>query len=373
MKEWITPVLVIVGLIIVGFGIRALIIKKSVNNPDIAATEQAAGEQKGSGTSVENLPKGEGNPNDKGPKEGDEKEKPRTNPGDPEDWEEQNHPFQGYPPESAPDKEIMIKFAKARAEHPQDDMVAIAEGDFSMGDDAISMSSPSRRVFVKAFKVMRYEVTNALYQKFVKDTGHRQPELLDDWAVQYSWREQTYPKGTGDLPVTLVSQKDAQAYCKWADMRLPTEIEWEKAARGTRGNRFPWGNEWDGRKAHTVERFSGALKNDQDWSDFVEKHEKEEGTGSMFRAFPVGSYPEDRSEYGVHDLHGNVSEWVDGTFDSYEGGKKEASLLFGKDTVAIVRGNSFANRDYAASSAVRYPFMREHFDGSIGFRCAIDD
>jgi formylglycine-generating enzyme required for sulfatase activity len=371
MKEWITPVLVILGLIVVGFGIRALIIDRS-KAPAADAQSNAPDDESGPDEAVK-LPPGEGNPNDKGPKEGDEKEAPRTDPGEPEAWEDKNHPFFGYPEESAPAKEIQIKFAKARAEHPPDDMVAISEGDFTMGDDKIAASAPARQVFAKAFKIMRYEVANALYQKFVKDTGHRQPELLDDWALPYSWREQTYPKGTADLPVTLVSHKDAAAYCKWAGMRLPTEIEWEKASRGAKGNRYPWGMKWDGRKAHTVERFSGPLADEKAWSAFADSHETAEDSGSIFRALAVGSYPEDRSQYGVSDLHGNVSEWVDAEFVAYEGGDGKASALFGDDKVAIVRGNSFANRDYAAPAAVRFPFLKEHFDGSIGFRCAIDD
>jgi formylglycine-generating enzyme required for sulfatase activity len=216
-------------------------------------------------------------------------------------------------------------------------------------------------------------VTNALYQEFVKETGHRQPKLPDEWASKYNWRGQSYPNGMGDVPVTLVSYKDAEAYCKWADMRLPTGAEWEKAARGPTANRYPWGNKWNGSKSHTVERFSGPLKNEKAWEAFAAKHESEELGGTLFHALAAGSYPEDQSVFGAFDMHGNVSEWVQGKYEPYKGGKAKASRLYGKDEVAIVRGNSFANRDYAAPSAMRYPFLKEHFDGSIGFRCVVDD
>ncbi|MFT5434809.1 MAG: sulfatase activating formylglycine-generating enzyme, partial [Myxococcota bacterium] len=284
------------------------------------------------------------------------------------DWHDEHHQFVGYPVETAPIADIKITAARAHAEYPVDDMVTIPAGEFTFGSPAMKSSSPAQKVNLGAYRMDRYEVTNSQYQKFIKDTGHKQPELRDEWAKDYSWREQTFPKGMANRPVTLVSLEDARAYCRWAGKRLPSEQEWEKAARGTEGNTWPWGNTWDGRKAHTVERFSGPLKDQAEWKRFEENFDED----AEIHAWPVGSYGGDKSPYGVMDMHGNVSEWVDSGFDAYDGGDNSGHPLLGKKDTIVVRGNSFANRDYAAPSSVRYPFAATYVEDTIGFRCAAE-
>ena len=346
-----TPVLIVVGFLIVGFGVRSLIVKKAVQS-----------------SSAEDNATQESEDDSDGNFDGDAEDLPRESPDTEEDWEEQYHPFVGYPVEPASVDEVKIRFPKGRAEHPHDDMVPIPAGEFIMGDDDIRASAPRQRRFLKAYEIDRYEVTNEQYRAFIKATEHRQPELVDSWALDYSWREQEFPTGTGSQPVVLVSYDDARAYCNWGGKRLPTEQEWEKAARGTQGHRYPWGPGWDGRNAHTVERFSGPLTTVEDWQNFLENFDED----MEIHPFDVGSYPQDVSSFGVMDLHGNVSEWVDGAFLVYEDGDEEASPLFGRTDIAVVRGNSFVNRDYAAPASVRYPFKKTHRETNIGFRCARD-
>ncbi len=352
MKEWLTPALVVTGLVIVGFGVRSLIVKGATAPADDTAVEEGSQGPSGKKEEPDRGAKGE----------------PRPDNADvAEDWEEQNHPFVGYPDESmTPKAELLISSPPGKAEHPLDDMVEIEGGDFLMGDDAIPTSAPARQAHVRAFRIDRYEVTSEQYKRFLEATEHRQPSLRDDWARDYSWRERTYPKGTGGLPVVLVDLRDAAAYCKWAGKRLPTGAEWEKAARGAKGSKYPWGDVWDGRKAHTVERITGPLQSEGAWKGFLEGDTDD----SLIRAWPPGSFPTDRSTYGVMDMHGNVSEWVEEEYKPYDGGDPKASKLYGRKDIAVARGASHANRDYAAPSATRFPFPQSHQDSNIGFRCA---
>lgn len=137
------------------------------------------------------------------------------------------------------------------AEPPEHDMVYVPAGDLTMGtteEEARRLAeehgahptlflteSPQRRLHVDAFLIDRFPVTNAQYKRFVDATGHRPP---------FGWNGRDFPEGTGDHPVACVGWNDADAYARWAGLRLPTEAEWEKAARGTDGRTYPWGNEW---------------------------------------------------------------------------------------------------------------------------------
>jgi formylglycine-generating enzyme required for sulfatase activity len=152
------------------------------------------------------------------------------------------------------------------------EMVTIPAGRFVLGSDDPN-ALPERHLNLPAFEIDKYEVTKAQYFQFVEETGHNAP-----WG--------TYPAEQADYAVTNVSWEDAKAYCEWAGKRLPSEAEWEKAARGTDGQLYPWGNEWRDRLANT----------------------KESGAGGVM---PVGSYPDGVSPYGVEDMAGNVWEWVE--------------------------------------------------------------
>jgi formylglycine-generating enzyme required for sulfatase activity len=223
-------------------------------------------------------------------------------------------------------------------------MVTIPAGDFTMGHDDDYDTRPTRRITLPAYHIDQYEVTNARYKRFIDATGHKVPWSEEPAAVPYrwDWRQRMYPDGKGQEPVVLVSWGDAQAFCAWAGKHLPTEAQWEKAARGTDGRLYPWGNDWDKRKANTAE------------------------AGLHYPA-PVGAFKEDVSPYGVHDLAGNVSEWVDAWFEPYPGNPLISYVE--KQKYRVLRGGSW---DYAHSIASGY--HRQYATpvsqmAAIGFRC----
>ncbi len=246
--------------------------------------------------------------------------------------------------------------SKGGSAQQREGMVYIPPGEFIMGSDSSDIEglgkefglrkgrfyedeSPKRRVFIKGFYIDRYEVTNARYKEFVDRAPHRPP---------VTWTNGTYPEGTGDHPVTNVSWFDARAYCEWAGKRLPTEAEWEKAARGPNGNIYPWGDDFDIRKAN----FSSP--------------------GPV----AVGSYPTDRSPYGVYDMAGNVMEWVDDWYEPYPGNTSKNKDFGRKYKVlrgdASGEGGHYMLNSISARGSNRSYYMpwAAGYDG--GFRCAAD-
>ncbi|MFT7621235.1 MAG: sulfatase activating formylglycine-generating enzyme, partial [Myxococcota bacterium] len=269
VKDWLTTILTIAGLIVLAFVIRSLVLKRSTAGTadDVAIGVKPADKEQ------------------EAPIAGEIPGEPPTDPDIPMEWESKHHPFIGFPEEPAPVDQIKISAPRARAKHPHDDMVRIPGGDITVGQEGIGLAEPAHQAYVGAFMLDRYEVTCEQYRQFIVETDHPEPALADDWAVDYSWRVKQYPEGTGDHPVTLVSFIDATKYCRWAGKRIPTGAEWEKAARGTDKRRYPWGNEWDGRKSHTVERITGPLRALSEWTAIVEGDDDEK----ILRPFPVGS------------------------------------------------------------------------------------
>ncbi len=228
------------------------------------------------------------------------------------------------------------------------EVVLIPAGEFIRGYDKGGYDTlPVSRINLPAFSIDKYEVTNKRYKRFIDATSYKIPwsHEPDAAAVKpylWDWQKRMYPEGKGDDPVVLVSWEDAKAFCTWAGKRIPSEAEWEKAARGAKGKLYPWGNDWGDGKANTSE-------------------------SARKQTAPVGAFKDDVSEYGVYDLAGNVSEWVEDYFAPYPG--NPLTRYEERNKYRVLRGGSW---DYAHSTANGYhrQYALPHSQmTSFGFRC----
>ncbi|HFE38066.1 MAG TPA: formylglycine-generating enzyme family protein [Gammaproteobacteria bacterium] len=226
-------------------------------------------------------------------------------------------------------------------------MVMIPAGEFIMGtNDRLPDEGPEHKRTLKRYYIDIFEVTNLQYKAFIDATGRRSPQ---------HFRNRTFPEGKADHPVTYVSWKDANAYCAWAGKRLPTDAEWEKAARGEKGNIFPWGSEFDIDKANTPQRW---------------KIIDMEGDTT-----PVGAFPDGKSPYGLYDMSGNVWEWTASWYEAYPGNTHKTEN-YGHKYKTLKGGSwwdcSFYQCGISAPVYNRSFFLRSTKNSSFGFRCASD-
>jgi formylglycine-generating enzyme required for sulfatase activity len=204
------------------------------------------------------------------------------------------------------------------------EMVLIPAGEFQMGSDVRQGEQPVHTVYLPAFYIDKYEVTNRQYERF--DPHYKR--------TKYS--------SCDDCPVTYISWHEAAAYAKWAGKRLPTEEEWEKAAKGPEGYKYSYGNTYDKNRARTgLSWEAGAVK--------------------------VGSYPP--NGYGVYDMTGNVWEWCDDWYNSYE--LKLKLIEFPRTEIyKVVRGGAWGSDEYFSRTAKRFKFEPHIRFFSVGFRLA---
>jgi len=235
-------------------------------------------------------------------------------------------------------------------------MVLIPEGSFPMGvphgdRDGGRDEYPRHDVFVKNFYIDKFELTNGRYLEFVKATHHRIPQNPKN-ATRNLWEGETIAESLIDRPVINVDWADAQAYCQWAGKRLPTEAEWEKAAKGTADRRFPWGN---------VEPTNKHLNFNQQWI----------GEKTLM---PVGSYEAGKSPFGVYDMAGNVWEWVNDWYDAKYYEKSPAKNPTGPETGTkrVLRGSGWQNETPTVRIFTRVDSDPTIRNESTGFRCAMD-
>ena len=233
-------------------------------------------------------------------------------------------------------------------------MVLIPAGPFLMGvpqgarDGGID-EYPNHNVELDAYYIDAYEVTTGLYERFMRATGHRGPSHRTDPSKNV-WPGGALPAALASLPVVNVDWFDARAYCQWAGKRLPTEAEWEKAARGADDRRFPWGN---------VEPTRQHLNFNRSWQ------------GATTFA-PVGMYEKGKSPYGVYDMAGNVWEWVADWYDAGYYSRSPCCNPVGPATGTrrVIRSSGWHVETPQVRIFTRVasaPLDRNH---STGFRCA---
>lgn len=239
--------------------------------------------------------------------------------------------------------------------------ITIPAGPFRMGSDQERTSTqnrPEHKVNLPAYRMDKYPTTNIQYGRFVAENHYRTPS---------DWVNGRVPEGKELHPVTMVSWYDASNYCTWADKRLPTEAEWEKAARGDDARRWPWGDEMDAKRLNTYY--------------------------SVGATTAVTAYPSGASPYGVMDMAGNVFQWIGEDFLPYAGSDAPQELFKGKIGVAstpqdramkvvdlvgvdakykVLRGGSWKSDPFSTAAFHRNYSWPHYASDFFGFRCAAD-
>lgn len=226
-------------------------------------------------------------------------------------------------------------------------MIAIPAGPFVRGDESGDPDErPTTKVSLPAFAIDRTEVTVEQYSECVSKRAC--PALSVTKTAE-----------NAKLPVTQVSWQEAVAYCQWAGKRLPSESEWEKAARGTDGRRYPWGND-----------FSCQHGNYGNFS--MDGRCAEEGAPG--KPVAVGSYPSGASPYGVLDMAGNVWEWTQDSYqrDAYQRTDGKVVRGTGAERLRVLRGGGCCSIFGLPRTTDRLALPLDYRDGDIGFRCAKD-
>jgi len=234
--------------------------------------------------------------------------------------------------------------AASHEEPIQADMVTIPAGPFIRGTTSGGFDEqPQRTIFLEAFSIDRYEVTNHHYQQFVLATGHRKPGPPARYAKNIGGM-----RGTNQ-PIIYVSWDDAMDYCRWKGKRLPTEAEWEKAMRGSDGRLWPWGNQ---------EQPNGA-----NWARVQDGHDL---------SGRVGSFQTDKSPYGVMDGAGNVMEWVGDWYNEtyYKNSPDQNPPSPEYGTYRVLRGGGYTTTGVDIRITSRSKMVPDFRAETIGFRCA---
>ncbi len=223
------------------------------------------------------------------------------------------------------------------------EMIEIPEGPFKMGSNNGDYDeAPEHQVYLATFYIDKYEVTQAEYDRFVRATKRGKPfvPVFDDDISKILKPE---------LAAMGMSWADAAAYCQWGSKRLPTEAEWEKAAKGEGNRKYPWGD--------TLAPLDANLDGEED--------------GYKYLA-PPGKFEAGRSPYGLYDMAGNVAEWVHDTYDDKYYSKSPYRDPKGPEEGQnkVIRGGSWRESPNGARVSKRFQAKLWRTDATIGFRCA---
>ncbi len=226
------------------------------------------------------------------------------------------------------------------------EMVEVPEGPFTMGiPDGDPDEGPAHPVYLQSFYIDFKEVTQADYDRFLSMTKREKPKVP-------VFEDEIAKLVSPDYPVVGVTWNDAFGYCRWAGKRLPTEAEWEKAARGEGKRRYPWGDKFDYPYANV------------------------DGQEDNFQYLaPVGSFEVGRSPFGLYDAVGNVAEWVMDNYaaDYYQKGPyRDPKGPEGEDVYKVIRGGSWRESRLGARLTKRFSAKAWRTDATVGFRCAKD-
>jgi formylglycine-generating enzyme required for sulfatase activity len=258
---------------------------------------------------------------------------------------------------------------------PAQDMVSVPPGRLAMGSDTGEPAEgPVHEVFVAAFEIDRLEATNESFAAFVEATGHvtdaeRSGEAWhweSDWrrVAGASWRQPRGPgsdlRDLGDHPVVQVSWHDAEAYCHWRGKRLPTEAEWERAARGDDGRTYAWGSE----RPRSAEGYRASYGTDECCAP-------DAADGYRYTA-PVGSFDAGRGPFGTLDQTGNVWEWVLDVFDPlfYARTPGENPVNLDPGPERVIRGGGWGNNPCGLRATLRHANSPRFGLSMVGIRCA---
>jgi formylglycine-generating enzyme required for sulfatase activity len=235
-------------------------------------------------------------------------------------------------------------------------MILIPAGPFTMGsNDGLANERPEHVVELGAYYIDQYEVTLALYRKFLESGNHDSPPTWDDESAST----------VGDRPAIGMKWADAEAYCKWAGKRLPTEAEWEKAGRGADGRRYPWGSM---QPFVDIANYNRGL-----WvSEAITLASVTSGLEGM--SVRHGLKEGGKSPYGLNHMAGNAAEWVADWYDRdyYQHSTKTNPPCPAQGEKRVIRGGSWADLPLALRVTARISAEPEYEDRTIGFRCAMN-
>ncbi len=217
-------------------------------------------------------------------------------------------------------------------------LVRVPAGPFLMGSEdsqAYADEAPRHEVDLGEFWIGKHAVTNRQFERFVLETGHDPGE---------GWKESVSEWGA-DAPVVHVTWSDAMSYCRWAGLTLPTEAQWEKAARGTDGRKFPWGDQWEVDRAWFFENSEGGIH-------------------------PVDSRPQGASPYGCLNMAGNVWEWTSSVYRPYPYDPSDGREDPESQDPRISRGGAWYTYSRSLRCSRRCPEILTVRSNSFGFRVA---